>query len=642
VPPTRQLAAMLLTDIVGYSSLTQRDERRALQLLRAQERCVRPVFRSFRGRVVKSLGDGFLVEFPSALSAVNCAIRVQKAISRAFPPSAKERIELRIGVHLGDIVRRGKDVFGDAVNIVARIEPIAEPGGVCVTQQVYDQVRNKVGARFESIGTPELKSIRLQIPMFRIDLPSARPATPSAPSQGQPRVGVLPLVNISGRPEDEYFADGITEELIQTMSGIAGLRTIGRSSTMRFKGTTRPPSEIARELGASAIVEGSIRTAGNRLRVTVRLLDGRSEESLWSESYDREIGDVFRIQTEIAERVASALRVEMVGPAQNVLRRPITLDSAAHSAYLQGRYLLNQRSRESLFSSIESFRAALRLDPHLAEAQAGLADAYSLLAWLEFLRPREAFPQAKKAALRAIELDPSLAEAHTSLGFVQFLYDRSWLEAEREFRRAISLNPNYPVAHQFYSDLLKAVGRLDEAQLEVRRALELDPLSLAINTALGHVLYLSRQYDAAIEQYRKALRLDPNFAQARLWFGRPYLEKRMFKEAIAEVRVAVRLSHESTMSLAVLGHAYASAGQRRQADRILGVLRGRARSAYVPSYWIAMVYVGLGDADHAFQWLDRADKERSAWLAWIKVEPRFDGLRSDPRFSKLLRRLKLA
>ena len=318
--------------------------------------------------------------------------------------------------------------------------------------------------------------------------------------------------------------------------------------------------------------------------MTVRLLDGRSEESLWSETYDREIGDVFRVQTEIAERVASALRVEMVGREQNVLRRPITSDSAAHSAYLKGRYLLNQRSREPLFSSLESFRTALRLDPHLAEAQAGLADAYSLLAWLEFLRPREAFPQAKKAALRAIELDPSLAEAHTSLGFVQFLYDRSWLEAEREFRRAISLNPNYPVAHQFYSDLLKAVGRLDEAQLEVRRALELDPLSLAINTALGHVLYLSRQYDAAIEQYRKALRLDPNFAQARLWFGRPFLEKGMFTEAITEVRAAVRLSHKSTMSLAVLGHAYASAGQRRQANRILGVLRDRARSAYVPSY----------------------------------------------------------
>ena len=630
---------MMLTDMVGYSAVTQRDERRALALLREQTRIVQPVIRSFHGRTVKTLGDGFLVEFSNALDAVQCAVEIQRTVDRRNSRDLGEKIELRIGVHLGDVVHEHHDVFGDAVNIVARIEPLADPGGVCVSQQVYDQVRNKLDAAFVSAGTPRMKNIHAAIPVFKIEVPSAHAAP--APRSERPRIAVLPLANLSAREEDEYFADGVTEELIQTISKIGGLRVIGRTSIMRYKNVDKLPTDIARELGVSAIVEGSIRKEGSRIRVTMRLLDAANAETLWSQEYDRRARDVFDLQTDVSQRVADALEVEILGAEHGALARGHIGDVEAHTNYLEGRYFLNRRTEESLHKALGSFQKSLIKHPKLAASYAGLADAYSTLAWLEFVRPVEAFPKARAAAMKACELDPTLAEAHTSLGFVRFLYDRAWVETEREFRRAIELNQNYPTAHQFYSDFLKAMGRLDEALYEIQRAMELDPLSLGINTALGHVFYLSRQYDRAIEQYRKALELDPNFVQAHLWFGRPYLEKKMFDEAIREVQIAVRLSNESTMSLAVLGHTYASAGLDREARDILVKLRKRGRRTYVPSYWIALIYMGLEDPKRAFDWLDRANRERSAWLAWIKVEPRFDILRSDPRFPGLLRKLRL-
>jgi adenylate cyclase len=637
----RQLAAMMLTDMVGYSALAQRDERLALTLVREQERIVRRALRSYRGRTVKTLGDGFLAEFPNALDAVECAVGIQRALEERNSERRDGTIQLRIGIHLGDVVHRDRDVFGDAVNVVARIEPLADPGGVCLSQPVYDQVRNNLKLRFESLGLPELKHIETPIPVYRILLPSAHPL-PVEPSKERPRVAVLPLANISGSTEDEYFADGITEQLIQMLSKITGLRVIGRTSVMRYKRSDKSPAEIARELGVASIVEGGIRKSGTQVRVTARLLDGKTAEARWSQEFNRRWADVFALQSDISRKIAGALEVEILGGERKAIERPFTGNPDAHASYLKGRALLNQRTAESLRAALGEFRTATRKDPTLAEAHAGIADAYSTLAWLEFVRPRQAFPRARTAALTAVRLDGTLAEARASLGFVRFLYDRAWVEAEAEFRRSIALNPNYSTAHQYYSDLLKALGRMDEALTEVRRALELDPLSLGINTALGHVLYLSRRYDDAIVQYRRALELDPAFVQAHLWFGRPYLEKGMYDAAIAEVETAVRLSRESTMSLAVLGHAHASAGHVREAKAILAKLVRRARTQYVPSYWIALVHTGLGDASRAISWLERADRERSAWLAWIKVEPRFDRLRPDPRFARLLRRVKLS
>ena len=458
---------------------------------------------------------------------------------------------------------------------------------------------------------------------------------------GNRRIAVLPLANLSSDAKDEIFSEGMTEELISALSKIAGLRVIARTSAMRYKDSKKPIREISKELNVSAILEGSVRKAGNKIRITIQLADPETEEQIWSEKYDRDLEDIFAVQSEIAEKVADELEVQIKNSERLNLGKKATDSHEAYTLYLEGRHSLNTRTEESLKKAIERFNEALEKDPQFALAYTGVADSYAVLALLEFLPPKEVFPKARMAAEKALEIDNRLAEAHTSLGVVRFQYDWDWEGAEKEFKRAIELNPSYAPAHQFYADFLKSQGRFDEALSEMSHAGALDPLSLSINTGIGHVLYLSRQYDRAIEQYRNTIKLDPNFIQARLWFGRPYLQKRMYKEAITELTHAVTLSGDSTISLAMLGHANGTAGKKDEAEKILEKLTQRSRNQYVPSYWIAMIHVGLGDKDQSFTWLERAFQERSSWLAWTGVEPRFDSLRSDPRFNSLLARMRL-
>lgn len=455
------------------------------------------------------------------------------------------------------------------------------------------------------------------------------------------RLAVLPLANISAGARDEYFVDGMTEELISTLSKISGLSVIARTSAMHYKGTDKTIADVARELSVATVLEGSVRKSGRKLRIAIRLIDAAAQEELWSETYDRELKDVFAIQRDIAQRIGRALKIRLAQRPAHEIREGPTPVVDAYNLYLQGRFQWNLRTEEGLKSAIGLFERAIEKDRTFALAFCGVADAWAQLGWLEYAPPTEAFPRARAAAERALAIDDHLAEAHASLGFVQFLYERDWGATERELRRAIALNPGYPAGHQFYADYLKALGRFDEALAEMAQALELDPLSMAVNTGLGHVIYLSRDYDAAIDRYRKALAIDPNFGPAHLWFGRPYLQKGMYGEAIAEIQQAVALSKGSTISLAVLAHAYASAGKESEARKILEDLLERSKTRYTPSYWIALIYTGLGDVDQSIAWLERAYEERSSWLLWIKVEPRFDPLRADPRFTSLLSRMRL-
>jgi len=460
------------------------------------------------------------------------------------------------------------------------------------------------------------------------------------PDQSQ-RLAILPLSNISASSRDEYFADGMTEELISTLSKIPGLSVIARTSAMHYKNTDKTVSQVADELSVRTILEGSVRKSGRKLRISVRLVDASTQEDLWSENYDRELEDVFEIQRDIAQRIGRALKLRLV---QSRDRKSVSSSTPAVNAfdlYLQGRFHWNLRTEAGLRQAIVLFERAIEKDRTFALAYCGIADAWSQIGWLEFSAPTEAFPKAREAAEKALAIDDHLAEAHASLGFVRFLYEREWGAAQKEFQRAIALNPGYPIGHQFYADYLKALGRFDEALAEMRIALELDPFSMAVNTGLGHVLYLSRDFDAAIDQYARALKIDPTFGPAHLWFGRPYLQKGMYDRAIAEIQQAVDSSGGSTISLAVLAHALASAGRESEARKILDDLLERSRTRYLPSYWIALVFTGLGDIGQAMTWLERAYEERSSWLVWIQVEPRFDRLRSDPRFASLVRRMRL-
>ncbi|MCI0697473.1 protein kinase [candidate division KSB1 bacterium] len=384
------------------------------------------------------------------------------------------------------------------------------------------------------------------------------------------RIAVLPLANISPDPQDEYFVDGMTEELISTLLRIDGLRVIARTSVMRYKvGGNKDVAEIGRELKVGTVLEGSVRKSANKLRITAQLIDVQTQEHLWSRNYDRVLQDVFAIQSDIAQQVAEALKVRLLTGEKGEIEKKATENLEAYTLYLKGRYFWNKRTEADINKAILHFEQAIKIDSTYALAYSGLADSYSLLANRGSLSSKEACPRAKAAAIKAVEIDDTLAEAHTSLGFVRMAYDWDWLVAEKEFKRAIDLNPSYAIAHQMYARYLSGMGRHDEAIAEIKRAEELDPLSLPISAGVGQTFLKARRYDQAIEQLRKTQEMDPNFAQAHYFLGGAYLNKEMNEQAIAELQKAITLSADSLSVGAALVQAYAKLGKRNEAQKRL-------------------------------------------------------------------------
>jgi TolB-like protein/Tfp pilus assembly protein PilF len=450
-------------------------------------------------------------------------------------------------------------------------------------------------------------------------------------------LAVLPLENLSGDPEQEFFADGMTEALIADLGKIRALRVISRTSAMRYKGSKKSLPEIARDLDVDAIVEGSVLQSGGRVRITAQLIQAATDRHLWSESYERDLRDILTLQSDVAQAIAKEIRIAVSPQEQARLAKNRRVDPEAHRSYLLGRYWWNKRSAEGFQKALQYFEQAIAKDPTFAAAYAGLSDTYSSLGYY-VLRPREAFPKARAAAAKALELDDTLAEVHASFGNIAFVYDWNWVAAEKSLKRSIELSPGYAPAHHWYSLLLSALGRLDEASAEIRRALELDPLSLIMNHNVGLQLYYARRYDEAIEQYRKTLEMDPHFSITRLMLMYAYAEKGMFREAIAQ---AEGISHSNAVRRAALAYAYARAGDRPQA---LGLVAddtaGSERDHAAPEV-IAIAYVGLGEKDEAFAWLEKSYEEHTSFATFLKPSPFFDPLRSDPRFAELLRRLGL-
>ncbi|MFQ5927272.1 MAG: adenylate/guanylate cyclase domain-containing protein, partial [Terriglobia bacterium] len=551
----RKLAAIMFTDMVGYAALSQKDEALALELLDAHRRLLRPIFPTHGGKEIKTMGDAFLVEFASAVEAARCAIEMQKAlVARNATVSADRRIQIRIGLHVGDMVMQENDVFGDGVNIASRIEPLAEPGGICLSEQVFDQIRNKIEEPTVRLGKGELKSIQVPVEIYRIVLPWERGRVPFSDrlrfSLRQKRIrsfavaliaivllagvgwwlfrggtpivapgqitslAVLPLENFMGDPEQEYFVDGMTEALITELSKIGALKVISRTSAMHYKDSDKPLPEIARELGVDAVVEGSVLRAGEEVRITAQLIHGTTDTHLWAKSYERDLRNILALQSEVAQAIADEIKLKLTPQEQARLARAQPVNPAAYEAYLRGRYYWNKRTEEGFRKGLEYFQQAAEIDPEYALAYAGLADSYNTLGSYAALPPNVAYGQGKVAAIQALELDDTLAEGHNALAWWKMDYEWDWSSAEREFRRAIELNPSYATAHHQYSHLLTAMNRTEEMLAESQRALELDPLDLIINVHLGARYYYARQYDQAIEQLQKVVEMDPNFPQA--------------------------------------------------------------------------------------------------------------------------------
>lgn len=454
-------------------------------------------------------------------------------------------------------------------------------------------------------------------------------------------LAVLPLTNLNADPAQEYFADGMTEALITELAKISAVRVISRTSIMQYKGAYRPLPEIANELKVDAIVEGSLLYSGERVRITAQLIQANPERHLWAESYERKISDILALQSEVTRAIATEINARLTPQEQAHLTRARQVNPEAYQAYLKGRYFWNKRTPEGFNKGIEYFNQAIAIDPSYAPAFAGLADCYNLLNDYDVLPPKEAIPRAKAAAEQALAIDSTLAEAHASLGFALARYDWDWIGAEHEFQRAIELKPNYAIAHHWYALQLGMMGRFQEAMMEMNKALELDPLLLIINANIGWLLFFERNYDPAKQRLQRTLEMEPNFLSAHVKLGWVYEQQGRYEEAIAQFNSALALSGDEDNIIGLLGNSYALSRQRVAAKVIINKLIAQSKQRYISPYWIAVIYACLEEKDNAFQWLNEAVKERSGGLVWLKVEPKLDGLRADPRFNELLRELGL-
>jgi TolB-like protein/Flp pilus assembly protein TadD len=445
---------------------------------------------------------------------------------------------------------------------------------------------------------------------------------------------------MSADEENEYFADGITEELISKLSRLHDLTVIARTSIMQYKKTGKSIAEIGRELQAGTILEGSVRKAGDQLRITAQLVDVASQGHLWSQGYDRRLDDVFAIQSDVAEHVAQALQLTLKPAEKTQLAKAGTDDLEAYNAYLKGLYHYNTWSKKGLEKSIEYFEQAIARDPDFAKAYAAMAFSYDLLADYGYLPPNEAFPKVKEAARRALEIDATTAEAYTALALAAAYYDGDWVRADEAYRRALELNPSSVVTHDWYGVVfLGPMGRHEEAIAHSKRAKELDPLTAYIRVDLGWTYNHARRWDEAIAECEQIPEIDPNFYFTYTCLGFAYWQKGMFKEAVAAYERGVELEPHDLNLKADLGIAYGAAGKEDQAQRILEELEDEVRRRYVPSLALAMAHMGVGNTDEALAWMEKAYEERSPWLIFMNEHARYDGLRGDPRFQQLLRKI---
>jgi len=636
----RRLAAIMFTDIAGYTALSQTDEPAALRLLQDQERLVRGLLEVHQGRWVKSIGDGLLLEFPDALDAVVCAVDLQRHIRERNARETSPELRVRIGIHLGDVQGTGPDILGDSVNIASRIEPLAEPGGVWVSAQVFDQVHNKIPYLLEKLGPRTLKGIQGSVEIYRVMLPWTLEAT-SSPGSTPPRLAVLPFANISPDPTDEYFADGLTEELISVISQIRGLRVTSRTSVSQFKSSSRSVSQIGKELGVSSVLEGSVRKSGDRLRITVQLIDVQTDDHRWAQSYDRRLDDVFAIQTEIAESTAEALKVELLKSERTSVSEKPTTNLDAYESYLRGiqgdlrfyGHATAQVDREAE----RHYEEAIRADPRFAAAYARLANHLILVAG-ETRTWRDVAARIRELVTKALQLDPNSCDAHVACGELAMQVDHDWVRAEAEFQQAIALNPSNAEARLSYDVLLQILQRFDEARKQCRAALEQDPLSLL--TRWGNTWS-----DWGVGDFRSPI---PVFEE----LVKDYPENMPVRGELAWHYALVGRAKDASMALEPLATATGpwSRFWRCRTRTLLGspeeerTILAEWEEGRLPEPFLryaALMYSGLGEKERALALLERDDREEGKNLWNIYLFPELDPIRDDPRFVALLRNLHL-
>ncbi len=627
----------MFTDIVGYTAISQASEPAAMAILNEHRELLRPSFLRYGGREVKTMGDALLVEFPSSLEAVRCALEIQSRLAERNSRQ-ESKLMVRIGIHVGEVIHAGDDVFGDAVNIAARIEPLAQPGGICVSRQVFDFVQNKVEARLEKVGPVELKNVKLPIEIYKV-LPLSAAVAETSTAGARRRVAVLPFENFSPEAGDEYFADGLTEEMIGTLSKIRELSVISRTSVMQYKRKPKPISEIGRELNAGTILEGSVRKAGNRARVSIQMIDATEDKHVWAENYDRDLQDIFSVQSDIAGRVAQELKVKLLDAEKEVIEEPPTKSPEANLLFLRGIYEVDKGSPLDIMKANEYFELAVAKDPQFALAYALLASNYVAVAG-ENLPGSEAFPKAKENLEKALALDPRLARAHCAKGWLAFQYDWDWEEAEKSLKQAIALAPSLAVAHHFCGRTLASLGRFEEALSEMGRAYELDPASPWVMDHFATVYYMAEMFRDARRMFNKVLEINPIFVKAHMGLAMVDVAEGKKEDATRRADAAVAVDGEAYFQ-ANRAIVHASTGSRATAEAILERILSGEYEGYSAPQLTGAIYYCLGDKDKGFEWMKRALEARDPGIPWFNKWPILSVQRQDPRFVQMLHDLRL-
>ena len=708
VTPTeeRKLAAIMFTDMVGYSSLAQRDDKVALELLEEHRRLLREIFPRFHGTEIKTIGDAFLVEFGSALEAAQCAIEIQRALAKHNTDVAADRhIAVKIGIHIGDVVHRDGDVYGDGVNIASRIEQLAGAGGICVSMDVERQIRNALEARFEKFGSADLKNIKLPMDLFRIVLPwesGGKPERLRAPkksqlpvlavaavvvlvallfgwwfmqrsgrdhenaSAGSPNVvaaastkapdqnsvAVLPFVNMSDDKGSEYFSDGVSEELLTVLQKIPGLHVAARTSAFSFKGKNATAQEIGQKLGVAHLVEGSVRKSGDQVRIAARLTRADTGEELWSENYTRDLKDVFAVQTELAQTIVEQLRGRFAGTdAGSTAKEKIlaevqsaerggTKNVEAHQLYLQGRFYENRHSDKSTREALAAYEHAVKLDPRFARAWAGVARTHTWIAGFATQGGQKTFDEhlaaARDAITRALAIEPDLPDALYARAWLETNFDFNWSAATQTVSKVIALAPADPNVLIAAANLDVALGNTDRAIETYRKAVELDPVNAQSRSFLAFGLANSKRFAEARAEYARVTELNPSAPWAHAGLGLSYLLQNKFEEAATEAQA------DAGDWARLLIVSCARWGQKRVQESDAALNELIKNEAELAAYQIAEAYAYRGEKDRAFEWLERARRQRDPGLGDLLKDPLLENLRDDPRWKAFLHTMGLA
>jgi len=638
----RRLAAILSADVEGYSRLMGEDELGTVRTLEAYREMIVGVIRNYSGRVVDSPGDNVLAEFASVVDAVESAVEIQKELSAKNTDLPEDRrMEFRIGINLGDVIEEGDRIYGDGVNVAARIEGLAEGGGICISGTTYDHVENKLALEFEYLGEQVVKNIKKPVRVYRVEMEGGTFDTEMSqalPLPDKPSIAVLPFVNMSNDSEQEYFSDGITEEIISALANLKGMKVISRTSVFCFKGKDVDLQTMGIKLKVNNVLEGSVRKAGNRLRITAQLIDVANDSHIWSETFDRELKDVFAIQEEISQAIVNKFKIELKDKEKRKLVKIYTDNKQSYDLYLRGLFFWNKGEPQEASGYFEK---SIALDPENAHAYAMLAIVYRYIGLYSPFPAKVSYEKAKSAALKALEIDKMLAEAHVVDGVVKMAYEYDWAGAEKALSQSIELNPSLGMAYLDFSMYHFAMGESDKAIAALERALELDPLSTSINSHMGMGILWKGEYERAIEYLQRANETTPNYPPTIVNLGLAYAKKGDYEEAISTLIEGAKLFPENPFLTSALGCAYGLAGKKDEAQQIVDGFIEISKKGYFSPMFISRVYAGMGDVDKSIDWLEKAYEDRDPLLLHIKVVPSHDYMHANPRFIALLKKMGL-